>query len=912
MITPPQSSPAASLPSTEDDACPLEIAVPLCEGAANPLGLERRQPRFCWKLLSAKRDQHQSAWQILAASDERLLLPGKADLWDSGKVSGPEGRRTTAIPYNGSVALRSRQRCHWCVRVWDRDDIPSAFSAPQHWEMALLDPADWRAEWIGYPAGCTGRALYFRHVFEIREQKAVRQARAYIVGLGYHELRLNGQKVGDHVLDPGWTDYAKRILYVTHDITAHLQTGQNAVGVIVGHGWFGAPILRLQLEVTYTDGGTEIICSQGQSNAPRLWFVNAGPLLSDSIYDGEAYDARLECDGWDQPSPLPPPSCRDEFWDTAVPVSPPAGRLVAQTNEPIKIVETFSPIAMREPQTGVFVFDAGRNLAGWARLRVEGPRGARITLRFAENLHPDDGTVDQRALRKAAATDTCILRGGGKPEQWEPRFTYHGFRYVQVEGLPRSQAGLHTLDIRVVRSAVPRNGSFTCGNDLLNRIQTAVVNTEASNLHSVPTDCPQRNERMGWLNDMTVRAEQALYNFRLDRFYEKWLEDIADTQSEDGAITDTAPFKWGKRPADPVCVSYLLLAGLCHAHYNDIEFVRRHYAGFERWTNYLLSRADNFVVNYSSWGDWAPPGNFAVAGSDGGGAIAANTPGPLMSTGFLFYHTTLLARMARLLGHPAAEIAHWENIARHVASAFNKKFRDETAGGYGTNNQACNALALFLGLASPAHTPRVVANLVADIERHDGHLTTGNLCTKYLFEVLSDHGHVDIAFRLATQTTYPGWGYMLENGATTLWERWEHLTGASMNSHNHPMHGSVSSWFYKYLAGIRLEPGGAGFVRIVIHPHFPRQLDWVEASCDSPHGRIESAWTKQNARLSLRLAIPVNANAVVHLPAANAGLIQENGIPITTIPDIRKITANAGLVSFEIGSGNYRLEIASS
>ncbi len=872
---------------------------------------------------NAPRGLRQSAWQILVASDEQRLRIGAADLWDSGKVSGEADVHSIAIPYDG-IPLRSRQRCHWCVRVWDQNDVPSDFSAPQHWEMALLEPGDWQAEWVGYPAGWTGRTKYFRRVFELGQP--VLKARAYIAGLGYHELRINGEKVGDHVLDPGWTDYSKRVLYVTHDITGHLQTGRNAVGVIVGHGWHGSPILKLQLEVAYTDGSEERIFTQGgQSGAPHLWYVNGGPLISDSIYDGENYDARLEQDGWDRPVSLATES-REDMWDTVVPVCPPAGMLVAQTSEPIKIVETLRPVLMQEPRPGVFVFDAGRNLAGWARLHVRGPRGTRITLRFAENLHAD-GTADQRALRKAAATDTYILRGndhGGDreacaPETWEPRFTYHGFRYVQVEGLPPGQASLDTLDIRVVRSAVSRNGSFTCGNDLLNRIQATVVHTEASNLHSVPTDCPQRNERMGWLNDMTVRAEQSLYNFRLDRFYEKWLSDIADTQADDGSITDTAPFKWGKRPADPVSVSYLLLGWLCNAHYLDTEYLNTHYTGFARWTDYLLSCSENFIIRHSSWGDWAPPKNFAVAGSDGGGAIASGTPGSLVSTGFLHYHARLLSRIAALLGR-AQDAARWEDTARQVADAFNREFWDEAAGGYGTNNQACNALALFLKLPSPERTPRVVQNLVSDIERHGGHLSTGNLCTKYLLEVLTEHGHVDVAYRIATQTTYPSWGYMLNMGATTLWERWEHLTGASMNSHNHPMHGSVSSWFYKYLAGIRCEIDETGASRIVIHPYFPRGLDRVEASYDGPHGRIASAWENRDGHLTLCVTIPVNAQAIVYIPSpppprANTTTgtrqILESGIPVSEIPAIRQLTPpcpHADRITLEIGSGNYRFE----
>ncbi len=883
-------------------SCDLKIASALCENAINPIGIERVEPRLSWQLVSSLRNQYQSAWQVQVASSSQLLHSGAADLWDSGKISGPVGAQSISVPYGGSP-LRSRQRCYWQVRVWDSNDRPSAFCTPQHWEMGLLQPGDWEAQWVGYPAGWTGRALYFRHTFELKNKPA--KARAYIAGLGYHELRFNGKKVGDHVLDPGWTDSSKRVLYVTHDVDSFVQSGTNIVGVIVGHGWHGSVILKLQIEVTYIDGSREIIATRGgHSGAPHLWYVTGGPILSNSIYDGETYDARLEQKGWDA-AVTSGMEEREEMWDTVVPLGAPGGKLVAQTNEPIRIVETLAPIAVNEARPGIYVYDAGRNLAGWALIRIQGKRGTRLTLKFAENLY-EDGTVDQRALRKAAATDVYILKGEGI-EEWEPRFTYHGFRYVQVEGLPGIPAP-DFLRIRVIRSAVQPNGRFTCSNDLINRIQTAVVNTEASNLHSVPTDCPQRNERMGWLNDMTVRAEQALYNFRLDRFYAKWLEDIADTQAPDGTITDTAPFKWGKRPADPVSICYLLIPWLCGAHYQDLDLIRCHYAGFERWSEYLLSRADDYILSYSSWGDWAPPKGFAVQGSDGGSAIASGTPGELVSTGYLYYHAELLSRMSLFLDK-RRDAARWREVADSVKIAFNRRFWNETTGGYGSNNQACNALALHLKMASPERVPRVVQNLVVDIAKQDFHLTTGNLCTKYLLEVLTENGQVDVAYRLATQTTYPSWGYMLGKGATTLWERWEHLVGASMNSHNHPMTGSVSSWFYKYLAGIQFELDETGRSQLVINPYLPTNLNWAQASYQSPQGLVESAWGRESNQLTVRIVVPVNMSATLHLPEREPGVIREGESAAEKTIGIQRLAVCGAKTVFRVGSGTYHFVV---
>jgi alpha-L-rhamnosidase len=517
----------------------------------------------------------------------------------------------------------------------------------------------------------------------------------------------------------------------------------------------------------------------------------------------------------------------------------------------------------------------------------------------------DDGTVNMDNLRKARSTDSYIMKGTGE-ESWEPRFTYHGFRYVQVEGWP-GKMDIDSIGIRVVRSAVEPSGTFACSNELLNRIHRMVTWTEASNLHSVPTDCPQRDERMGWLNDMTVRIEPALYNFRLARLYAKFLDDVADTQSPDGAITDTAPFKWGKRPADPVSASYLLLGWLPYLHYGDTEPMRAHYAGFARWVDYLVSRSERGILSYSSWGDWAPPQNEAISGSIGAGAVSAKTPGELISTGYLHYHAKLLAQMARVLGDES-EAARREQLAQEVAQAFNEKFWDEKVGGYGSNNQACNAFALFLGVVSPERVPRVVHNLVQAVEKNGYHLSTGNLCTKYLLEMLTEQGHSDVALRIATQTTYPSWGFMLENGATTTWERWEYLTGGAMNSHNHPMLGSVGSWFYKYLAGILPDAAGPGFSRFIIQPRFLDGLEWVEGSYHVLPGVIRSAWRKVGRQVVMTISVPANTVATLHFPVASPAAVTERGVALSAVPGVTLMPSDTHVV-VELGSGDYEFTV---
>jgi alpha-L-rhamnosidase len=865
-----------------------------CEYAENPLGIDVPQPRLSWTIVSGRRGEAQSGYQILVASDPGLLGGDKADLWDTGKVVSGQ---SVNVRYEGKP-LQSRQRCFWKVRVWDRDGRPSAFSDPAWWESAFLSPADWKAVWVGFTPGWTGRARYFRCFFEVA--KPVSRARVYVAGLGYYELRLNGGKVGDRVLDPPNTDFSKRVLYATYDVTGDLRKGRNVVAAVVGHGWYGMPKLLLQLELTYTDGSSQMVYTSPRPE--HNWQVTSGPIVQDSIYDGETYDARLEKPGWDAPEGAEgAPADRHEGWNTLHPVEPPGGRLMSAGLEPIKVVDTLRPAGVTQPKPNLFVFDTGQNLAGWARFRVHGQRGTKVILRFAENLYPD-GTVNQENLRQAAATDTYILKGQGD-ESWEPRFTYHGFRYVQVEGYPGTPR-LDDVDIRIVRSAVDPVSSFKSGNDLLNRIHKMVWWTEASNLHSVPTDCPQRDERMGWLNDMTVRIEMALYNFDLARFYAKFIDDVQDTQLS-GAISCTAPFKWGRRPADPVSASYFLLAWMLYQHYGDTVTMAEHFDGLKGWVDFLAGRTEEGIVDYSYYGDWSPPEKFALEKHS---AVSRFTPGKLMSTGYLYYGAVLLQRMADVLGRQEDSV-HYRQLAEKTAAAFNRQYWDPAAGGYASNNEASNSFALFLGLVPTDRIPAVVASLAKDVEKNGYHLTTGNLCTKYVLEMLTEHGHAELAYRIATQETYPGWGFMLANGASTLWERWEQLTGGGMNSGNHPMMGSVGSWFFKYLAGIRVDPSGPGFKKILIHPYLPSELEWAEGSYRTPYGEVRSSWKREGKGLRFDITVPANSTATVTLPVSADQPLQESGNTAEAQPFVKVLSRGPAETVLAIDSGTYTFTV---
>lgn len=853
----------------------------------NPIGIDYI-PQLSWHLKSNQPGTIQSAYHIIMSSSLEKLQANQGDIWDSGKVNSSQ---SSGIYFN-EIGLTSRQRYFWKVKVWQHQDQSSDWSEPAFFETGLLNQNDWKSGWIGYVPGMPGRVLYFKGTFV--PSKTIKQARAYIAGLGFYELYINRRKVGDHILDPAQSTYSKRVYYVTYDLEDYLKQGANSLVIPVAPGWLGTPRLRIQIEITYNDDSVEIITSD------RLRSVATGPIIYSSIFDGEHYDARLEFDKLYEPGV--PRGLMDKEWAWAHNTDDPVGKMVAQKIEPIKIVEEIKPTLLKEPSPGVYVFDAGRNLAGWASLKVKGKAGDKVILRFAETLY-ENGFVNQENLRNAKAEDSYTLKGTGE-EFWEPAFTYHGFRYVQLEGLPSPPAENDVM-IKVVRSDVKQTGKFNCSNQLLNDIHQMVVNTEASNLHSVPTDCPQRDERMGWLNDLTVRIEQAIYNFDFSLFYPKYMNDVRDTQDEEGTITCVAPFRFGMRPADPVSASYLLLAQKCYEFYGNKRIIVEHFDGMKDWVDYLYSRTKNGIVDYSYYGDWCPPRDFLM--DPNGSGVSRDTPGQLMSTGYLYYCARLLSDMANVIDLQQ-EVSYYSKMADEIYQAFNREYWNETSGGYASNNQASNSFALYLGMADESKVPRVIKNLVDDVKKHDYHLTTGNLCTKYLLEVLTEYGYAEVAYKIAAQTTYPSWGFMLANGATTLWERWEYLTSDAMNSHNHPMMGSVGSWFYKYILGIIPDFDYPGFERFTIKPYIMNDLTFADGELETIKGVIKTAWRKQGNMLTLDLDIPSNTTATVYVPAKDMKSTTESGKRLSSVKGVKFLNTEDGYVVLTVGSGNYQFK----
>lgn len=905
-------------------AAHLKVGELRCEYRTEPLGIDVPEPRLSWVLDSDRRGECQTAHEILAATSATKLSRGKADLWSSGRVDSSE---SVHVVYAGKP-LRSGQRVFWKVRAWNAAGEVSAFSKPAWFEMALLSSADWQARWIQSPdAGRVSPEKAFedhpapllRKEFAL--DKKIARARVYVSGLGYYELRLNGERVGDHVLDPGWTTYSKRVLYSTYDVTAQLHRGRNVLGAMLGNGWFnplplamwghinprnaltvGEPRVIAQLVIEFTDGTAQIV------GTDPTWRVGEGPILRNSVYLGEVYDARREQPGWDRVG------FDDASWKNAVVAGgPDLGPLRAQDAPPIRVTRTLAPSRLTEPKPGVFIFDFGQNFAGWCRLRVSGPAGTRVRLRSGELLYPDgtlngmtavvgqikDGGPEYRydgvgRPKTAFQLDEYILRGQGM-EVYTPRFTFHGFRYVEVTGFPGTPT-LATLEGHRLNSDVATVGSFECSNDLFNRIQTMVRWTELANLFSVQSDCPHR-EKFGYGGDIVASSEMGMLNFDMTRFYAKAAMDLLDAVRPNGGFTETAPFVgiadeslggqagpigWGS--AQPVLLWQL------RQYYGDRRLAEEQYPATKKWIALLRSCArdgilDNGISDHES---------------------LAPKPRALTGTAFYFLNTKLYAQLARLLGHEADAIEA-EAWAAEIRAAFNRRFLQAGTGRYDTASQACQAFALHLGLVPAEEQGRALDVLVQDIQgAHQGHLTTGIFGTKFLLNALTDLGQADVAYQIVNQRTFPGWGHMLEGGATTLWEHWEFSDNTY--SHNHPMFGSVSEWFYKALAGIRPAPEAVGFDRVLLAPQLVGDLQWVKARYASVRGPILSEWSRAPGRFRWHVRVPVGTTATVVLPARDQATITESGTSLDRAKGLQLLRMEDGKAILDVGSGDYRFE----
>ena len=851
-----------------------------CEYLVNPLGLDEPSPRLSWTMESNRRGARQTAYRLRVASTPEKLAAGAPDLWDSGLVASHE---TTHIAYAGKPLL-SRATCHWCVEI--RDEAGEATtSEPAFWTMGLLEKSDWTAHWIAAPAEiiqrdreavaptllAPGTPALFRKEFEA--PGPIRRALLYASARGVFELRANGRRVGEDLFAPEWTDYDKRIHYRAYDVTALLIAGRNTLGATLGDGWWSGYVgwqetrarygslensLLLQLELELADGQRLTLGTDGS------WHCNTGPILASDFMMGETYDARRERSGWDVGS-FP-----GQDWLPAREVAAPAAPLVAQRSEPVRIGEQLTPLSVNEIQPGVFIFDLGQNIAGWVRLRVNAPAGTRLTLRHGERLSPD-GALYTENLRRAQATDVYVCKGGGE-ELLEPHFTFHGFQYVELTGLPY-RPDLSAVTGCVIRSATSDAGRFECSHPGVNRLWLNGLWSQKDNFLSVPTDCPQRDERLGWMGDAQVFLRTATCNQDVAAFFTKWMVDVEDAQTAEGIFPDTAPrlreggnfvglgdLGGSAGWADAgVIIPYTIWRV-----YGDRRILERHYRAMVKWVDWIAAHNPNGLRRNqlaNNYGDWL------CLPSD----TSFGTHSPmkyLLATAYWADDCTKLGRIARELGHQA-DARRFGQMFEHIRAAFQKEWL-EPNGRITTDTQTGYLLALAFDLLPQNLRAAAAAHLVANIQSLDWHLSTGFIGISHLNPQLTLAGHTEVAYRLLLREDYPSWLYPVRHGATTIWERWNGWTHEGgffkpqMNSFNHYSLGSVGEWLFRHVAGIELVPEIPGFQHFILRPFLGDGLDFVRASYRSMHGEITSEWRR--------------AGAPAHLDGARAGEHDGQGV----------------------------------
>ena len=872
-----------------------------CEYKSNPLGIDTEKPRLSWQLTSTRRGAAQSAYQI-------QVQDGQDDLWDSGKVSSDQ---SIHVPYDGP-ALHSGQRCTWQVRVWDEADRPSDWSEPAWWEMSLLNEEDWAAQWISpdwdEDTSQSQPSPMLRTEFEI--EGTVQSARAYITSLGLYEAEINGQRVGDQVFTPGWTSYDKRLQVQTYDVAGLLEAGVNAVGVTLGDGWYRGYLggreqrnqygetlaLLLQVQITYQDGHVQTVCTD------ETWTSTTGPILSSDIYNGEHYDARLEKPGWSRAG------YDDGDWKGVRIVEKDKDILVAPAGPPVRKIEEIKPIEILHTPAGETVVDMGQNMVGWVRLEMQGKAGTTVTLRHAEVLD-QEGNLYTENLRFAKQTVAYTLKGGD-PEIYEPHFTFQGFRYVAIEGYP-GKLTLESLTGVVIHSDMAPTGHFECSDPLINQLQHNTVWGQKGNYLDVPTDCPQRNERLGWTGDAQVFIRTGSFNYDVAGFFTKWLKDLAADQGEGGGVPHVIPNTMGRRrarvggsaawaDASTICPWTIYLC------YGDTRILQEQYESMKAWVGYIEEQAgeDRLWASGFHFGDWLA---YATTRSDYPGAT---TDKDLIATAFFGYSTALVQRTAEVLGK-TEDAERYGNLLAEIKAAFRKEFVTEN-GRLASNTQTAYALALWFDLLPKDLRAESAQRMAQDVKSFNNHLTTGFVGTPYLCHTLSSNGYLDVAYDLLNQDTYPSWLYPVTQGATTIWERWDGLKpdgtfqDKSMNSFNHYAYGAIGSWLYQVVAGIEIDPAQPGYKHVLVQPEPGGGLSSASATLDTMYGTVKSAWELSESGFALDVVVPANTCATVRLPDAKLKEATESGKALAEAEGVTQAEQVGDNVVVEVKSGQYR------
>ncbi len=868
------------------------------ENLENPLGLDEPVPRFSWRLFDGRIGAGQTAWQLEVRVDGALF-------WDSGRVVSPE---SVLVPYAGP-ALRPHTRHAWRARVWDHQGKPVAWSEPARFETGFLAPEKaWpAAKWIRLPLPETESARpapCLRKGFRLGA--APRSARLYVTARGLFEAHLNGERVGRDRLTPGWTDYRHRLEYLTYDVTARLVAGDNVLGAMLSDGWhsgslgwvrerdnYGRAAFLAVLRIEEPDGAVRWI------GTDETWQGRVGPILGADLYDGETYDARRELSGWAGPGRL-----RGK-WEPVTVVEPPAVPVTGKAFPPVRRVETLPARSRTEPEPGRHVFDFGQNLVGVVRLRLSAPRGTRVVLRHAEMLEAD-GRLYVANLRGSRSTDVYVCRGGG-PEIFTPRFTFHGFRYAEISGLPKAPA-LEEVAAEVWHTDLEKTGEFSCSDPLINQLQSNIRWSQRGNFLEVPTDCPQRDERLGWTGDAQVFAPTAAFNYDVSAFFRKWTRDLSDGQRASGAFPDVAPDVFFKLwPASEGGNAAWAEAGIIcpwvmYRKYGDTRILAENYPAMIRYLGYLAKTSAGLIRPDTSYGDWLAP--------DAVRPQWAPTPCDLIGTAYFAHAAALVGEIARVLGLPAAARRH-AALHRRVVAAFRRQYVTPE-GRLAGDTQTAYLLALAFDLLPERLRPKVLGHLERALQRREHHLATGFVGTPLLCPVLARFGRADLAWRLIFNETYPSWLFPVRNGATTMWERWNSWTPdkgfgeVGMNSFNHYAYGAVGEWLYAAAGGIvELEPA---FRRVLLRLEPAPRLDHAEASLECPYGRIRSAWRRaEGGCLAWKLELPPGTEGLVVPTAAELGAVKIDGRAWHRHPGAAPAGPHEGRAAFTLRAGRYEL-----
>jgi alpha-L-rhamnosidase len=898
----------------------LSMANLKCEYKKNPVGIESSSPSLSWQLKSDQRSVLQTAYRILVANDPSVLSKDSANMWDSKQVFSDQSLH---VLYAGKK-LEPVKTYFWKVMVWDNKKNLSTWSETGQWQMGLMAKEDWKgAKWIAYDKIADSN-IHILPTDELKDtykgknvlplirkiftaQKQIGQATVFICGLGQFELSINGKKIGDHFLDPGWTKYDRQALYVPFDITKELQNGTNAIGVMLGNGFyyvppvpgryrklkttFGYPKMICRLAIDYTDGSHEDVVSD------ETWKTSPGPVTFSSIYGGEDYDARIEQPNWDRPG------FNDASWKNVVLVDG-VPILNAQMEEPLKILRSFEPKKISELSPGKIVYDLGQNASGIPEIKVSGNKGDTIRIIPAELLK-EDGSANQRATGSPYYLE-YIVKGNGI-ESWQPRFTYYGFRYLQINLLstPGSTSRPSLIEVKALHTgnAADKIGSFSCSNDLFNRTYNLIDWAIQSNMTSVFTDCPHR-EKLGWLEQAHLMGNSIRYSYDVINLFRKELQDMKYSQTADGLIPAIAPeyvkFDWGGgmfRDSPEWGSNGIIIPWYLYRWYGERKVLEENYEMMKRYADYLQTKAHGYILSHGL-GDWYdlgpnPPG------------VSQLTPMGITGTAIYYYDLNILKDAAKLLGKKQ-DASDLENLASKVKQAFNDSFFHKDTKQYGSGSQAANAMAVYMDLVEPQFKDSVIANIVKDLRNRNNSLTAGDIGYRYLLRVLDEAGRSDVIFDMNNRSDVPGYGFQLAKGATSLTESWQALPEVS---NNHFMLGHIMEWFYRGLLGIDQTDSAVGYKEILIHPQVVGDVTSAKGGYECMYGMIQSSWEKKKNVFKLKIEIPANTTAVVYLPAGEHFKIKEASSKIDKSDDIKIIGWDKGKLELKLGSGSYSFSV---